>query len=225
MSPPNTSASSPHPSSQRPDGRGMGGFDGIGGTIAARVMAAMNVDMERAALALLEPHDGERFLVVGFGPGLGLAALLDAVIPASLLGIDPSRTMVRAARRRLARHPRASLAQLLAVTAAGIPDRATFDAAIAVNNEQLWDPHLSSLGAIARALRPGGRLVTLTHQWAITKRATLAGWTAMIEADLAVSGLAPPTWTESRFRSGSALAYRTRKVAGMDAPTVSQAST
>jgi hypothetical protein len=68
----------------------MRGFDGIGGTIAARVMAAMNVDMERAALAMLEPHDGERFLVVGFGPGLGLVALLDAVTPASLLGIDPS---------------------------------------------------------------------------------------------------------------------------------------
>jgi ubiquinone/menaquinone biosynthesis C-methylase UbiE len=115
----------------------MRGFDGIGGTIAARVMAAMNVDMERAALATLEPHDGERFLVVGFGPGLGLVALLDAVTPASLLGIDPSAAMVRAARRRLARHSRAGLTQLLAVTAASIPASAAFDAAIAVNNEQL----------------------------------------------------------------------------------------
>jgi SAM-dependent methyltransferase len=218
MGHPNTSASSPDRASQRPDGRAMRGFDGIGGTIAAQVMAAMNVDMERAALAVLEPHDGERFLVVGFGPGLGLVALLDAVTPASLLGIDPSGAMVSAARRRLARHPRAGLTQLLAVTAAGIPASAAFDAAVAVNNEQLWDPHLSSLEAIAGALRPGGRLVTLTHQWAITKRATLADWKAMTEADLAVTGLASPTWTESRFRSGPALGYLTRKITGTDAP-------
>ena len=135
----------------------MRGFDGIGAAIAARVMAAVNDDMERAALAMLEPHDGERFLVVGFGPGLGLVALLDAVAPASVLGIDPSGAMVRAARRRLANHPRAGVTQLRAVTAAGIPDGAAFDAAVAVNNEQLWAPHRSSLGAIASALRPAAR--------------------------------------------------------------------
>ncbi len=71
-----------------------GTFDGITGVVAARVMALMNADMERAAIETLAPHDGDRVLVVGFGPGVGIESLLDRA-DVDVLGIDPSPVMVR----------------------------------------------------------------------------------------------------------------------------------
>lgn len=64
-------------------------------------MARLNADMERAALDTLDPQPRDRVLVVGFGPGVGLAELLRRVPDATVLGIDPSAVMVRAATRRL----------------------------------------------------------------------------------------------------------------------------
>ena len=109
--------------------------------------------------------------------------------------------------RRLARHRLRSSVELLQAPAAGIPAARTFDAAIAVNCEQFWDPHRDSLEAIASALRPGDRLVTVTHQWAIEKRHSLPDWKALVQADLAGAGLGAPTWSEDRYRSGPAIAY------------------
>ena len=78
-----------------------GGFDGLTGRIAAHVMARVNADMEQAALDALEPRPGDRVLVVGFGPSVGIAELLRRVPDARVVGIDPSAVMVRAATRRL----------------------------------------------------------------------------------------------------------------------------
>jgi arsenite methyltransferase len=188
----------------------MTGFDGVAGGFAARAMARLNADMEQAALGMVEPRDNESFLVIGFGPGVGLELLLDAVTPAAVLGVDPSQAMVKAARRRLARHRLRSSVELLQAPATDIPAARTFDAAIAVNCEQFWDPHRDSLEAIANALRPGGRLVTVTHQWAIEKRHSLPDWKALVQADLAGTGLGAPTWSEDRYRSGPAIAYLAR---------------
>jgi len=188
----------------------MTGFDGVTGGVAARVMARLNADMEQAALAMVKPRDNESFLVIGFGPGMGLELLLDAVTPAAVLGVDPSRVMVKAARRRLARHRLGSSVELLRAPAADIPAARTFDAAIAVNCEQFWDPHRESLEAIASALRPRGRLVTVTHQWAIEKRHSLSDWKALVQADLAGAGLGAPAWSEDRYRSGPGIAYLAR---------------
>lgn len=185
----------------------MTGFDGVSGGIAARAMASLNADMEKAALAMADARDDERFLVIGFGPGVGLEMLLNAVAPAAVVGIDPSRAMISSARRRLARHPLYPRVELLQLSAADIPAARTFDAAIAVNCEQFWEPHRASLGAVADALRPGGRLVSITHRWAIEKRCSLADWKALVEADLAGTGLGSPTWSEDRYRSGPAIAY------------------
>lgn len=192
----------------------MTGFDGITGALAARLMATLNADMERAALRLVEPLDGERFLVVGFGPGVGLELLLDAAAPASVLGLDPSAAMLQAARRRIARHPRRGASiELRRGRAADLMAEGTFDAAIAVNCEQFFDPHARSIRAIAGALRPGGRLASLTHRWAIERRHPVREWKALVEADLTDAGLGAPVWIEDRFRSGPALGYLARSSA------------
>ncbi len=79
------------------------GFDGVTGRVAAAVMARRNRDMEEAALQLLAPRRGERILVIGFGPGVGIEMLVARCEPASVIGVDPSPVMVAAARRRLTR--------------------------------------------------------------------------------------------------------------------------
>lgn len=191
-------------------------FDGVRGVAAGAVMARMNADMEVAAIAMVEPRDGERFLVVGFGPGTGLLALLDTVSPASVLGLDPSAAMVRTARRRLVRRGRTEAVTLVAAPATAAPPDAAIDAAVAVNCQQFWDPHRTSVGAIAAALRPGGRLVTLTHRWAIAKRHLVAEWRALVEGDLRASGFADLEWSEDRFRSGPALGLRAHKAIAHD---------
>ena len=70
-------------------------FDGVGGLLAAPIMAALNSDMERAAVALAQPEDGARYLVLGFGGGVGITALLDVVEPGWVLALDPSEAMHR----------------------------------------------------------------------------------------------------------------------------------
>jgi arsenite methyltransferase len=180
------------------------GFDGPAGRVAAVVMARMNRDMEEAALDVLDPRDGERILVIGFGPGVGIELLLERCAPASVTGVDPSPVMVAAARRRIARCPTNEVVTLLASSAADLaPEHRTFDAAVAVNSHQLWHPHDATTHTVASALRSRGRLVTVTHDWAIEKIAPRAQRRALVGDDLVAAGFEEPTWSTSRYRSGS----------------------
>ena len=186
-------------------------FDGVGGLLAAPIMAALNSDMERAAVKLAEPEDGARYLVLGFGGGVGITALLDVVEPEWVLAVDPSEAMHRAAAKRLSRHLRGGCVELRNATAAQIPPGVDADAAIAVNSHQLWQPHEESVVAISRGLRPGGRLITLTHQWAITNTMPLEAWKVRVHSDLVEAGFNPPSWTEASYRSGRGLALLASK--------------
>jgi arsenite methyltransferase len=189
------------------------GFDGPAGRVAALVMARLNRDMEAAALDLLVPSDGERILVIGFGPGVGIELLLERCAPAAVTGVDPSAVMVTSARRRISRCRSSDVVTLLASTAADLaPGRETFDAAVAVNTHQLWQPHAPAAHAVASALRPGGRLVTVTHDWAIEKSVPIAEWRAQVGDDLVAAGFEEPTWSTSRYRSGSGTCLVTRRV-------------
>ena len=184
------------------------GFDGVTGRVAAAVMARRNRDMEEAALDLLAPRGGERFLVIGFGPGVGIEMLMARCEPASVTGVDPSPVMVAAARRRLARyvahHPAASSVTLLASTLDALaPGEPPFHAAVAVNSHQLWEPHDVSVAVLASVLEEGGRLVTVTHDWAIERHHPLEQWQHRVGADLTAAGFDEPTWDRRRYRSGS----------------------
>ncbi len=146
------------------------GFEGTAGRLAGAVMARLNRDMERLAVDELGPAAGDSVLAVGFGPGVGLAELAarrcDGHI--SIYGIDPSSVMVEQAARR----NRGADMELVQAAAESIPyPDGAFSGVIAVNSAQLWDPLDAAVGEIARVLAPGGSLITVTHVWAITKRA------------------------------------------------------
>jgi len=203
------------------------GFDGAAGRVAASVMARLNRDMEEAALDLLVPRHGQRILVIGFGAGVGIEMLLARCEPASVTGIDPSTVMMAATRRRLARdlvrHQASARVTLIATTLDALaldslaPGEYPFDAAVAVNSHQLWQPHDVSAGVLASVLERGGRLVTVTHDWAIEKRLPLEQWHERVAADLKAAGFAEPTWDRRRYRSGSGTSLITTRE---DRPTV-----
>ena len=70
------------------------GFEGTAGRVAGGVMARMNRDMELAAVDELVLGRGAEVLAVGFGPGVGIAALLRRLPQVTVCGVDPSTTMV-----------------------------------------------------------------------------------------------------------------------------------
>ncbi len=89
------------------------------------------------------------------------------------------------------------------------PD-ATFSGVVAVNSMQLWEPLDAALREIARVLAPGGRLVTLTHRWAIEKRVPLDQWLDATGILLRRCGLVETTHRTAPFRSGEGLVLRAR---------------
>lgn len=138
---------------------------GILGRLGGRLMARGNAEQERWAVGSGELKPGERVLVVGHGPGVGLALAADAVGPTGhVLGVDPSETMRRMASERCAREIRDGVVELRSGTAevtGAAP--ASLDVAISVNNVMLWRLH-DGFAEIARVLRPEGRLVLTVHR-------------------------------------------------------------
>jgi len=148
-------------------------FDGPTARLIAKAMARGNRDAEAEAIAELDPAPTATVLAIGFGPGVGLELL--SPIVTRVIGVDPSAVMVREAARRTRNLANVTLHR---ASADELPlDDATVDGAVAVNSMQLWDPFDASVAEVARVLRPGGRLVTLTHDWAMEHHAgSVDGW-------------------------------------------------
>jgi ubiquinone/menaquinone biosynthesis C-methylase UbiE len=153
-------------------------FDGVGGRIVGPIMALQNREAEEEAVALLAPEADHRVLVIGFGPGVGIELLLKLLGQGQVVGVDPSRVMNDLAKARNRKAVAEGRVHLLPSTAAQIArEAAYFDGAIAVNTLQLCEPIDPTAIELARVLRPGAKLVTLTHDWAIRKHAaTVEAW-------------------------------------------------
>ena len=178
------------------------GFDGPIGKASAAVMARMNRDMEIAAADELEVEPTASVLAVGFGPGVGVDALAHRLPEGHICGIDPSAVMMAVATRRNRAAVEAGRVTLRRAGAESIPwPDGFFDAVVAVNCAQLWDPLETALAEIARATRDGGSLVLLTHRWAVERTGPADAWVARIRDLLAGHGV-ETTATTKPFRSG-----------------------
>jgi SAM-dependent methyltransferase len=149
---------------------------GVFGRTAGAVMARLNADMEEAAADLVVEacaassppgRDGiADVLAIGFGPGVGVAALA-ARPELRVHGIDPSDAMLAAGKARNRDAIAAGRVELRFGTAEAIPwGPAKFDAAVSVNNVQLWSTVEDGAAEVRRVLRPGGTLVVSVHGWA-----------------------------------------------------------
>lgn len=181
-------------------------FDGPLGLITARIMARHNLAAEREAIETLAPAPEDSVLAIGFGPGAGVAELAPRV--ASVGGVDPSWAMVTIARRRV----RAGQVRLERGTADRIPwPDNSFDGAIAVNSIMFWRPLDASVAEVARVLRPGAALVTLTHDWAVARQGrTVEGWLADTTAALAAGGFTEVRNWRAKAEDGRSVALTAR---------------
>jgi ubiquinone/menaquinone biosynthesis C-methylase UbiE len=187
-------------------------FEGTSGRVAGAVMARMNRDMEQAAIDELDPAPRAAVLSIGFGPGVGIAALVRRLPQGRIAGIDPSSTMVDQARRRNRRAVDTGRVSLACAAAESIPwpDEA-FAGVLAVNSIQLWDSLEAGVREVGRVLAPGGELVTVTHVWAIERRVPLEQWVGSARDLLVACDFVHVTHSTTRFRSGNGLLLRASK--------------
>lgn len=145
--------------------------EGWAGAVIGRLMVWLNAAPNRAALEALAARPGDAVLEVGFGPGAALAALL-RTRPGRLCGLDPSRRMVEAARRRFAADIASGTVEIVQGALPDLPwPEESFDRILLVNVIYFLDPERGDLAGLRRALRPGGRLVLYA-----TDRSAMMRW-------------------------------------------------
>lgn len=114
----------------------------------------------RETLELLEIAPTDRVLEVGSGPGWGLREAARKATSGHVTGLDVSQVMVAAARRRNRCAVRAGRVDVAPVSDDDLQlTAASFDRAFSIHCIYFWKDPVHTLKQLARALRPGGRLV------------------------------------------------------------------
>jgi ubiquinone/menaquinone biosynthesis C-methylase UbiE len=138
---------------------------GTVGRVLGSFMDIANQKPTRLAVDLLAPKDGEHILDAGCGTGAAMAQVLDRA-NCQISGIDPSATMIAAARRRLQK--RASLYQT-GIMGLSLP-AASIDAVLLLNVLYFCDIEGHMVNKLRQTLKPGGRLVIyVTHRDSMEK--------------------------------------------------------
>lgn len=129
------------------------------GRVAVRFMARNNGDFNRSVVEQLSSAvPGARLVAeLGFGPGVGLAALLDAFPSARVFGADPSPAALSQATRRNRDAARTGRLRVLQGDASALTVYGPFDLIVAVHVVYFWHDQ-TDLTAVSAMLEPGGRL-------------------------------------------------------------------
>lgn len=118
--------------------------------------------IRRRSFEALAPTRGERVLEVGCGAGEGLERAREAVGPTgTVVGIDASRGMTRAARDRVSDAGWENVHVVRGDVRRPPFPEGRFDAAYAAMSLSAVSDPEQAIVAISRSLRPGGRLVVL----------------------------------------------------------------
>jgi ubiquinone/menaquinone biosynthesis C-methylase UbiE len=109
---------------------------------------------------VLNAQPDDQILEIGFGAGVAIQELARIVRQGSISGVDFSRTMLAAARRRNAAAVRAGKVKLYDGVADDLPfESETFDKVFSIHSVYFWPDALAALREIRRVLKPGGILV------------------------------------------------------------------
>lgn len=134
---------------------------GVTGWLASPALNRLHRDVNARAVAELAPTSGETVADIGFGGGIGLRMLLDAVGPAGAVhGVELSALSVGRARllyRAAVSGGRLSLHEAPVEHLPLAPG--TLDGALTVNTIHHFADLDVAFRSIAETLRPGGRLV------------------------------------------------------------------
>lgn len=140
--------------------RNLGLPQGALGRRIGRNLVDANDGVNRLAVELLAPMDGEVVLEFGHGPGSGIGMVLAAAPGATVVGLDPSSDMVAAAGRRNAAAVADGRLRLHEGACERIPlDTDSVDAAFGNNVVYFWRDPAVALAELRRVIRPGGRVL------------------------------------------------------------------
>ena len=135
------------------------------GRVAGKIMSqrSSNVERSRWTVHLLGLKPDARVLELGYGPGLGIEAAVDATPEGHVVGIDHSSTMRAMAAKRNATAIREGSSTLLVGDAQDPPpDLGTFDAVFCCNVWLFWDDPDTTIKRLGELLEPSGTLA-ITH--------------------------------------------------------------
>ena len=128
---------------------------------------------------ILRPRTGEHILDIGCGAGHDAHALARLVgRRGHVVGIDRSKTMIRAAQRRIQGQKCAVEFRVCDAHHLTFPDN-TFDACLAIGTLMFMENPSQVLTEVIRVLKPGGRLTVLESDW--DSLAITAGNSAMTD--------------------------------------------
>jgi SAM-dependent methyltransferase len=139
---------------------------GLAGHVVGWIMATRDSNLERTRWAVdrLDVEPGQHVLEIGFGPGIGIAALVERVGEGVVWGIDHSTVMVRTAVRRNRRAVDEGRVRLIQGSVEDLPDLGQpLDRILAVNNAGMWPEPEIRLRELRDRLRPGG-VILLVQQ-------------------------------------------------------------
>jgi len=132
---------------------------GVLGQLAGHLMALRNKERSWWVLPLLEIHDKDRVLEVGFGSGVDIRRVSEIAVHGFVAGIDHSAVMLQQASRRNAAGIRARRVELQLGSADHLPyPDASFDKAFSINVAHFWPDPLVPVREMHRVLREGGRI-------------------------------------------------------------------
>jgi SAM-dependent methyltransferase len=131
----------------------------FGRWVMPRLLNRGNRPTVTGAVKALDARAGDTVADIGFGGGLGLRLLLDAVGPTGHVhGVDVSASALANARRAFRADAGRLALQEGSITALPLPDNG-IDGAICVNIVYFVEDVRAAFTEVARVLRPGGRLV------------------------------------------------------------------
>jgi ubiquinone/menaquinone biosynthesis C-methylase UbiE len=139
--------------------RAFGRPQGVLGRLGGIIMARTNRDCAAWVIGLLDIKPSDAVLEIGFGPGAGIALLVDTTAVQHIAGVDPSREMIRQATARNAAAIARGRVELRSGTADALPlADAAFDKAFAINSMQVWPDAMAGLKEMRRVVKSGGRI-------------------------------------------------------------------
>ena len=133
--------------------------DGLFGRYIGNGMARRNAYEASWTVSLLDIQPESRVLEIGFGPGVSTQYASEKASKGFVAGIDYSKTMVQAARRRNAVAIKAGRMELKQgdVFSLPYPDE-SFDKVFSIHCIYFWAKPVDSLKELRRVLKPGGLL-------------------------------------------------------------------
>jgi len=133
---------------------------GLLGSLIAKIMAEETAPENDFALDLLDLEKGDHFLDIGTGHGATLLKAAEVLPEGFAAGIDPSKVMVRHAKRRVKPFIRKGAARVELAGAGSIPfPDQSFDKLMTVHTIYFWEQLADPLAEIFRVARPGAIFV------------------------------------------------------------------